>query len=362
MEILVGVLIATVAGLTTLLAWSMRSRGARGTTVATERALVGQELGQVKEALERVTAALNSADRERAVSFATLGTQLEQMGKQTTALTETTQGLRQVLSNARTRGQWGERMAEDILRAIGFVEGINYQRQATIEGVGTRPDFVFLLPDGRRMNMDVKFPLDNYVRYLDSESDIDRDAHKKSFLHDVRERVKEVAGREYIDPAGGTVDYVLLFIPNESVYAFIHEADAGLLDTALKSKVVCCSPMTLFAVLALVREAVNSFALQQASEEIVALMGRFYGQWDKFSESMDTLGRRMVSAQTAFEDMSGRRKRALERPLGAIERLRTQRGIEAAPADDDEDAVLELTAGPMSLGGEDDDDPGEREA
>ena len=123
------------------------------------------------------------------------------------------------------------------------------------------------------------------------------------------------------------MDYVLLFIPNESVYSFIHENDPDVLDVALQSRVICCSPFTLFAVLAVIRQAVDNFALQKAAEEIISLFGRFNEEWNKFNTSLATLGTRLSSVQRAFEQVTGTRKRMLERPLNRIEALRNQRGI-----------------------------------
>ena len=171
----------------------------------------------------------------------------------------------------------------------------------------------------------------------------------RDFLRDVKARINEVTNREYIDPGRGTVDYVLLFIPNESVYAFIHEKDSTVLEMALQKKVICCSPLTLYAVLAVVRQAVDNFALEQTSKEIISLFGLFYVQWDKFITSMESLGKRIASAQDEFDKLSGTRRRALERPLGRIEQLRKQSHIPVAESDEetlglspgDEDSSLE---------------------
>jgi len=115
--------------------------------------------------------------------------------------------------------------------------------------------------------MDVKFPLDNYVKCLEAESDPERVRCRNDFLRDVRTKIKEVTTREYINTEQNTVDYVLLFIPNEQIYAFIHEQDHSVLDEGMKNKVVFCSPITLFAILAVVRVAVDNFSLEQASNE-----------------------------------------------------------------------------------------------
>ena len=128
--------------------------------------------------------------------------------------------------------------------------------------------------------------------------------------------------REYVDPAGGTVDCVLLFIPNEQVYGFIQEQDRSILDDALRAKVVFCSPLTLFAVLAVIRQAVDNFQLSRTSHEILQRLQGFEKQWDRFVEQMDKVGRNLKTASNAFEELEGTRRRGVERELERIDTLR----------------------------------------
>src|SRR5207248_651534 len=108
--------------------------------------------------------------------------------------------------------------------------------------------------------MDVKFPLAAYLRYLDAGTDAERSAHRAAFVRDVRLRVRELAGREYTRQGSRpAVDYVLMFLPNETVATFIHECDPSLVDEALGQRVVLCSPLTLFALLGVIRQAFDNF-------------------------------------------------------------------------------------------------------
>ena len=153
----------------------------------------------------------------------------------------------------------------------------------------------------------------------------------------MRNRIKELTSREYIDPEGGTVDYVILFIPNESIYSFIHETDSSIVDVAMESRVVCCSPFTLFAVLSVIRQAVDNFHFQSAARDITGLMGRFYQEWQKFSGSLDKVGSRLGQVQKEFDSVSTTRTRAMDRILTRIEDLRTKQGI---PIDMSEDLSM----------------------
>jgi len=304
-----------------------------------KKQLIDQQVGAVKEELGKVTKLVIDLGKDRERKFGEITTELKNVGVQTQMLSSTTASLRDVLRGPQSRGLWGERMAEDILRAIGFVEGVNYVKQKTLEGSGSRPDFSFMLPGNMTLNMDVKFPFDNYVRYVDATEETDRERYKSAFVKDVNVKVKGLATREYIDPEQGTLDYVLMFIPNESLYGFIHESDPTLLDTAMRERVVCCSPATLFAVLVVIRQAVDNFALQKASEDIISMFGRFYDEWAKFEDSMEKVGKRIASAQNAYEEMAGPRKRQLEKPLQRIENLRNQREL----------PIAELPGSPVAL-------------
>jgi DNA recombination protein RmuC len=292
-----------------------------------KKGLIDQQLQAMTVQMEQVSRTINELEKDRVEKFGQLSSSLLLHSEQTQALMQIANGLRQALSSTKARGQWGERMAEDVLRLAGFIENVNYEKQKRIEASGKIPDFTFFLPQELRLNMDVKFPLDNYLRFQEAIGDADRSRHLSDFLRDVRGRVKEVAGREYINPEQNTVDYVLLFIPNEQVYAFIHEQDRTILDDALRNKVVFCSPLTLYAILAVIRRAVDNFTLEKTSHQILSLYGEFQKQWTKFVEKMDSLGKKIRDAQEVYEEVTTTRRRQLDRVLDKIGDLRTQTGL-----------------------------------
>jgi len=280
--------------------------------------------------LERLGDLVARLQQEAAAQHGQLVAGIEHVASTGQRLAETTAQLREALASPKARGQWGERMADDVLRLAGMVEGVTHVKQTALPG-GTVPDVTFLLPGGRRLHMDVKFPIDNYLRHLEATTAAERDATAKAFLRDVRARVKELRSRGYID-GDTTVDAVLLFIPNEGVWSFVHEHDPGLLDAALADKVVLCSPVSLFAVLAVIRQAVEQAQLTRTSDEILRCLTAFRAQWAKYAEAVDVVERRFASVHKAVEELAGPRRRMLERQLDRIDDLRQQRGLPPAPA------------------------------
>jgi DNA recombination protein RmuC len=304
-------------------------RGAMDEQLAVRNAAVEARMGDVRAELARVAELVGSLQRERAEQHGRVETRLAEMAAVSARLADTTQSLRQALANPRARGQWGERMADDVLRAAGLVEGISYRKQSAT-AAGTIPDFTFLLPGGRVLHMDVKFPVDNYLRYLEAGSDRERDQHALAFVRDVRARVRELSGRVYIDP-DRTLDEVLLFIPNEAVYAFVHQHDRELVEVALRQKVVLCSPSTLFSVLAVIRQAVEQTQLQRTSDEILACLAAFESQWGKFADALDKVGRSLDGVRRSWDDLAGTRRRQLERQLDRVGELRSRREDSPSP-------------------------------
>ena len=283
---------------------------------------------QVNEDLTELRDLVTALQQERAAQHAGLTENLRNAARQQDLLLHSTRRLNDILVNRQARGQWGERMADDILRAAGMVEGVNYHKQRTTVA-GTRPDFTFLLPDGQFLHMDVKFPLEAYARYMEATSDLEKRKALRDFGAAVLGHVKTLASREaYMEPVT-TVGYVLMFVPNDGVYAFIHEHHRSVFDEALEKRVVICSPATLFAMLALVRQAMDTLAMERSSREILDHLASFTEQWQKYVEKFDLVGRHLGRLNAAFDDLSSTRRNQLERQLDRIEELKSRTGHEA---------------------------------
>jgi DNA recombination protein RmuC len=320
--------------------------------LASKKDVIDARLDQVhaemRSELTKLSEMVSTLGRSSAENFGQVTSSLQAHAEIANTLADSTRALREALANPQARGQWGERMAEDVLRLAGFVENVNYVKQTQIEGGTGRPDYTFPMPKGHALYMDVKFPMASYLRYLEVDTNAERDVHLKRFLADVRLRVKELAKRDYSGESDTpSVDYVLLFIPNEQLTGFIHEHDAGLIDEAMGQKVVLCSPLTLFAFLGVIRQAFDNFMIEQTSDEILQLLGTFSAQWRKYNEQIDSVKKKFDQVDRAFEQLTGPRRRQLEKPLRQLDELRLARNL---PVDG------ELFATPLASDSDADDD------
>lgn len=288
------------------------------------------DLGEKEKLIQKSLETMDGRLKDIVQRSTELKTELETSKDETQRLRTTTETLQTLLASSQKRGQWGERLVEDILEYVGLQENINYTKQVTM-GDGQRPDYTFKLPKSREINMDVKFPLAHYENYLQTSDTKVQDLEKKAFLQDVRKHLNEISKRGYIDTAKGTVDYAMMFIPNESIYGFINQEDPDFIGEALSKKIMLCSPITLYAVLSLLNQATSNFMMEQRASEIMNEVVKFQQQWDKFTDVMDRTGKNLDVAVRQFQDLISTRKRALDRPVNKIIELQKKESLKPGP-------------------------------
>ncbi|HEX5456686.1 MAG TPA: DNA recombination protein RmuC [Candidatus Saccharimonadales bacterium] len=242
--------------------------------------------------------------------------QLANTAKITEGLQASTEGLRKVLSNNQLRGKWGEQVAEDLLLAAGFVEKVNYTKQ-TASGEG-RPDFTINLPDGSRLNIDAKFPFTNLIAYQEAKTDASKKEAITAFKTDVQTKINQIASKDYIDPQKNTLDFAVMFIPNEMIFSFIYEKLPELNEYSNQRKVVLTGPFGFTAVLRLVLQAYRNFGYEKGLQEILGLITKFQSEYEKFGGSMERLGKQIETAQKTYLEVEGTRSRQLTKVVDQI--------------------------------------------
>lgn len=320
---------------------NQRAEAHREETIRTVTQMVTQQSGEaLGKRAEVISTTLKGVHDDVSKRLAELNHELDQLrqhnagqfssvSEAVTLLAQRTANLNEVLSSSQKRGQWGERLAEDMIRAAGLVEGVNYSKQDTT-AAGGRPDFTFTMPPDRVLFMDVKFPLDRYVAHLDADDDATRATTKADFVKAVRSHVDALAKRDYIDQTTeDALDYVLMFVPNESISGFVHEADPHLIDWALERKVVLCSPLTLYAFLVVIRQATESFHTEQTAAEITQQINKFSKEFDNYSAAVDKVRATFNKLDNELGAIAtdGTRFRKLSVPIREIEKLRKRQGI-----------------------------------
>ncbi len=288
------------------------------TDMKNKKEIIESLVKRVFDALEKQNQKLTDAEKERVGSFRALKQEIVTQSKITEQLSVTADGLKRVLSNNQMRGQFGEQVAEDLLKMAGFVKGVDYESNKSQKDSETRPDFSVFLPDGVKINVDAKFPFSNLVKSIETENKEAKKEHMKAFERDVREKIKQVSNRSYINPGDNTVDFVIMFIPNEMIFSYIYDKMHTVWQEAMKQKVVFAGPFSFTAILRMVRQSYDNFKYQKNVQNIITHIKMFELEFEKYDGEFNKIGDKINSLTQQYDMVKTTRTNKLRRTVDKI--------------------------------------------
>lgn len=271
---------------------------------------------QVLDELTRNQNKLELAEKERVGSFNGLRQAIENNQRLTEQLKVTADSLKNVLSNNQLRGSFGEKVAEDLLKQSGFVIGTNYTKQK--ESNDSRPDFTVFLPDKTKINVDCKFPYSNIVKMSETDDTAEKARYLKLFETNIKQKITDVSTRNYINPEDNTVDFVIVFIPNEMIFSFIYEKFPDILEEAFSKKIIFAGPFSFTAILRMVNQAYENFRYQKNVQAIIGQIRLFEKEFSKYNEEFTKLGDRIESLNKQYTEVNTTRTNKLIRSVDKI--------------------------------------------
>lgn len=280
--------------------------------------VIAKMVEEVRKDLLKNQEHLKVSDERHAATFASISKELETYQQITKDLRGSTEDLKKVLSNNQLRGAFGEQVAENLLRMAGFVVGQDYVFNKEQEHTETRPDFTIFLPDKTKINVDAKFPYTALVKASATEDKSEKDLYYKQFASDVRQKIKQVTSRDYINPEERTVDFVILFIPNEMIFSFIYDQLNEVWEEAMMKKVVFAGPFSFTALLRMVKQAYTNFRYQENVHHVIGLIQKFEVEHQKYNEALDDLGKKINETSKKYESLAGTRTRVMNKIFDQI--------------------------------------------
>ena len=280
---------------------------------------VAELLQPVRDSLESMRRAADTASRERTAAEATITTQMTAAQERYQSLEAATKQLAGALARGQTRGQWGEMQLEKLLEHAGLLEGTHFTRQdIRVVGEGTlRPDVVVMLPGGGEILIDAKFPFDAYWQAVGTDDPVQRDALMAKHAADVLARVRELSGKRYADSAMSP-DFVVMFLPLESLLSASLDADGLLLEKSFERRVVLATPTTMLALLRTVgfgyqRQlmADNAEEIKRAGAEMLSRLGVLVEHLEGMRRGLDQAVRGYNRFVGSFDTQALRQARRL---------------------------------------------------
>jgi DNA recombination protein RmuC len=293
---------ATVSGLTAQLETANRERVARDERDREENRLI-KELAPVKDRLEQMQLSVASLEKERTEQFGTIQEQLKNAVNSDEQLRKTTMALSQALSSNSIRGVWGETQLRKLVELAGLIKHADFSEQATFStdsGSG-RADLIINLPGGKSLAIDSKVPFNSYQEASAiSEHAEGEDAKKRQELiiahvKAMKLHIDALSSKEYWTGLNASPDFVIAFVPSESLLSAALDADPALLEYAFKKNVALASPVSLFSVLKTINYIWRQNADESSVRNMIRLGKELYERVGKIAEHADKLGRSITN-------------------------------------------------------------------
>ncbi|KJL18241.1 DNA recombination protein RmuC [Microbacterium foliorum] len=266
-------------------------------------------LAPVRESLQQMQQKVSAIEQERHAQFGSLAEQLRRAQESDEALRATTESLAGALKSTATRGVWGETQLRRVVEAAGLTRHVDFDLQTTIssdQGRG-RPDMVIRLAGGASIAVDAKVPLDAYLEAsalpLGDAHEAQRRQHMQKHVKAVRAHIDALAKKAYWAGLDSSPEFVICFLPSESLLAAAIDEDPTLLDYAFGRRVALASPVNLWAVL---KTVAYTWTQQEVSTEARALL---------------TLGTQLYDRLGVLAGHADDLRRALERTVESYNRF-----------------------------------------
>jgi DNA recombination protein RmuC len=319
-----------------------------------EQSKVLSALSPVQKNLETLQQKVAQIEEGRKHEMGMLGEQLKGLGDQQTRLDKETSSLASALRNNKIRGAWGEAQLKNIVESAGLLEHVDFDTQVVVtdrEGHVQRPDMIVHLPGGKTIPIDAKAPYANYQRACDIPETAPQDellrraALLKSHAKDLREHVKTLGDKAYWNAFDTAPDFVVAFIPNESLLQAALEADPTLMDDAFAQKVALTSPVTLWAVLKSVAYAWQQQSLTDDAKTLFTLSKELYERFVVLGGRANALGKAITKSVGAYNQFASSLESRVLVTARKLQKLDQSKIIDEVDLIDSEHAnIRELTS------------------
>lgn len=283
---------------------------------------IATQMEEMKSTVERMRAQAQDAAEKRVASETQLISTIDEMRKASTTFFDETKKIAGALSSSQTRGKFGEAQLQLLLDSAGLREGHEYvaQRSTTDADSSGIPDITVQMPGGSKLFIDSKFPFDRFLEAFDTDDQGQRDELLKLHTKDLFEHVKALSKRGY-HKSQNSPDFVVLFLPFETLLAEALRSDPALLENAFKLGVTLATPTSMMALLRTVGHIYTRNKLAENADDITKVAATFLKNLTSLHSKIVAVGKAINSTSKAYEDLVPTAEKTVLSPARRINKL-----------------------------------------
>jgi DNA recombination protein RmuC len=254
----------------------------------------------LKQQLDTYQKRLQQSETTQSATLGEVKKQLELLSQQSQTLAQETQQFRMVLRSNQARGKWGEETLRRVVEAAGMSAHCDFTEQT--QSGDNRPDLVVRLPGERMIIVDAKVPDFDFLNALESADPLKRSESLQAHAAKLKATIKSLADRDYPSQFPNALDYVVLFLPAESLFSAALEGDHDLIIWAAEKRILLATPASLIALLRSVSVSWQQHAQTENAQKIAEAAREFYARVVKFAEHFEKIRAGLERANSAFND------------------------------------------------------------
>ena len=261
----------------------------------------------IAESLGVIGSRLEQLEVSRREAYAGLSQQVRSLYESQELLRDQTGNLVTALRNPQARGRWGEMQLRRVVEMAGMLPHCDFEEQSTVttEDGRIRPDVIVHLPGSKTVVVDAKVALDAYLAAVEESDDVQCKAKLVQHARQVRTHVDKLAAKSYWTQFSEAPDFVVLFVPGDSLLGAALEHDPGLMEHAVANKVLLATPVTLIALLRAVAYGWQQEALADNARQIADVGREMQDRVLTFVKHFGKVGRSLDRAVEAYNDAAG---------------------------------------------------------
>ena len=267
----------------------------------------------LEEQLKTYQQRLSQSENQQSAALGEVKKHLEQLAQQSQTLSSETLQLRKVLSSNNARGRWGEETLRRVIEAAGMSTHCDFSEQS--QSGDAKPDLVVHLPGDRFIIVDAKVPDLEVLSGLDSADELKRSEALSNHAARLKATIKALADRDYPTQFPNSLDYVVLFLPAESLFSAALEGDRDLIIWAAQKRILLATPASLIALLRSVSVTWQQHAQTENARAIAEASQELFGRICKFTDHFEKIRGGLERATSAYNDAIGSFERQV-RPSG----------------------------------------------